>query len=112
MPRIYLYIKNIMRRQDKRKNIEQANLMLEQSYLKSKGLLKEDENMEQDKMYELIEKASNLLEKYGKDADGDIHEVHDKLTLLLDDKNLSDKDKNEINSIHKEMDELIDNSDY
>ena len=101
-----------MRRQDKRKNIEQANLMLEQSYLKSKGLLKEDENMEQDKMYELIEKASNLLEKYGKDADGDIHEVHDKLTLLLDDKNLSDKDKNEINSIHKEMDELIDNSDY
>ena len=101
-----------MRRQDKRKNIEQANLMLEQSYLKSKGLLKEDENMEQDKMYELIEKASNLLEKYGKDADGDIHEVHDKLTLLLDDKNLSDKDKKEIDSIHKEMDELIDNSDY
>ena len=101
-----------MRRQDKRKNLEKVNLMLEQSYLKSKGLLKEDENTEQDKMYELIEKASNLLEKYGKDADGDIHEVHDKLTLLLDDENLSDEDKNEINSIHKEMDELIDNSDY
>lgn len=31
-----------MRKQDRNKNIEQANLMLEQSYLKSKGLLKED----------------------------------------------------------------------
>jgi hypothetical protein len=31
-----------MRKQDKNKNIEQANLVLEQSYLKSKGLLKED----------------------------------------------------------------------
>ena len=29
-----------MRRRDKLKNIEQANLMLEQSYLKSKGFLK------------------------------------------------------------------------
>lgn len=34
-----------MRKQDKRKNIEKANLMLEQSYLKSKGLLKESEDM-------------------------------------------------------------------
>lgn len=33
-----------MRRRDKLKNIEQANLMLEQSYLKSKGLLKEETN--------------------------------------------------------------------
>jgi len=101
-----------MRRQDKRKNIEEANKRLEESYLKSKGLLKEDENMEHDKMYELIERASNVLEKYGKDADGDIDEVHDKLTLLLDDENLSDEDKKEIDSIHKEMDELLDNSDY
>ena len=31
-----------MRKQDRNKNIEQANLVLEQSYLKSKGLLKED----------------------------------------------------------------------
>ena len=31
-----------MRKRDKLKNYEQANLMLEQSYLKSKGLLKED----------------------------------------------------------------------
>ena len=31
-----------MRKRDKLKNIEQANLMLEQCYLKSKGLLKED----------------------------------------------------------------------
>ena len=31
-----------MRRQDKYRNIEQANLMLENSYLKSKGLLKEE----------------------------------------------------------------------
>jgi hypothetical protein len=31
-----------MRKQDKRKNIEQANLMLEQSYLKSKSFLKEN----------------------------------------------------------------------
>ena len=31
-----------MRKRDKLKNIEQANLMLEQSYLKSKRLLKED----------------------------------------------------------------------
>jgi hypothetical protein len=31
-----------MRKQDRNKNIEQANLMLEQSYLKSKGLLKEN----------------------------------------------------------------------
>jgi len=31
-----------MRKQDKNKNIEQANLVLEQSYLKSKGLLKEN----------------------------------------------------------------------
>ena len=31
-----------MRRQDKYRNMEQANLMLENSYLKSKGLLKEE----------------------------------------------------------------------
>lgn len=31
-----------MRRQDKRKNMEQANLMLENSYLKSKGLINEN----------------------------------------------------------------------
>ena len=31
-----------MRKQDRNRNIEQANLMLEQSYLKSKGLLKEN----------------------------------------------------------------------
>jgi hypothetical protein len=31
-----------MRRQDKYRNIEQANLMLENSYLKRKGLLKEE----------------------------------------------------------------------
>lgn len=31
-----------MRRRDKIKNYEQANMMLEQSYLKSKGLIKED----------------------------------------------------------------------
>jgi hypothetical protein len=31
-----------MRKQDKNKSIEQANLMLEESYLKSKGLLKEN----------------------------------------------------------------------
>ena len=31
-----------MRKRDKLKNIEQANMVLEQSYLKSKGLLKED----------------------------------------------------------------------
>lgn len=35
-----------MRRQDKYRNIEQANLMLENSYLKRKGLLKEEENPE------------------------------------------------------------------
>ena len=34
-----------MRRQDKYRNIEQANLMLENSYLKRKGLLKEDSNI-------------------------------------------------------------------
>ena len=32
-----------MRKRDKLKNYKQANLMLEQSYLKSKGLLKEEE---------------------------------------------------------------------
>jgi broad specificity polyphosphatase/5'/3'-nucleotidase SurE len=31
-----------MRKQDKYKNMEQANLMLEQSYLSSKNLVKED----------------------------------------------------------------------
>lgn len=33
-----------MRRRDKLKNIEQANIMLEQAYLKSKGVLKENNN--------------------------------------------------------------------
>ena len=33
-----------MRKKDKLKNIEQVNLMLEQSYLKSKKLLKEETN--------------------------------------------------------------------
>ena len=32
-----------MRRKDKYRNMEQANLMLENLYLKTKGLLKEDE---------------------------------------------------------------------
>lgn len=35
-----------MRRQDKYKNMEQANIMLENYYLKSKGLLKEDKEKE------------------------------------------------------------------
>lgn len=34
-----------MRKQDKYKNIEQANLMLENKYLKSKGLLKENNDL-------------------------------------------------------------------
>jgi hypothetical protein len=34
-----------MRRQDKRENIEKANKRLEESYLTSKGLLKEDEDL-------------------------------------------------------------------
>lgn len=43
-----------MRRQDKRKNIEQANLMLEQSYLKSKGLLKENSEKELAKLKSIL----------------------------------------------------------
>ena len=49
-----------MRRQDKYKNIEQANLMLENHYLKSKGLLKENSNS-----YTIIpENIKNETRKY------------------------------------------------
>jgi len=42
----HIYNKRIkMRIQDNRKNIEQANLMLENFYLKSKGLLKEEDGV-------------------------------------------------------------------
>lgn len=72
-----------MRRQDKRRNIEQANIMLENSYLKRKGLLKEDvsnrypllpENIKNETREYLLDKLKNLqlkvdepsyLESYG-----------------------------------------------
>ena len=56
-----------MRRQDKYKNIEQANLMLENSYLKRKGLLKEEtENSVKfkitDKFYEDMNMSYSTLQ--------------------------------------------------
>jgi hypothetical protein len=50
-----------MRRQDKYRNIEQANLMLENSYLKRKGLLKEEaENSVKFKITDRFYKDMNM----------------------------------------------------
>lgn len=51
-----------MRRQDKYRNMEQANLMLENSYLKRKGLLKEEENPESITI-ELTDKYKNKMKE-------------------------------------------------
>ena len=62
-----------MRRQDKYRNMEQANLMLENSYLKRKGLLKEDSNsfglpedIKNETREYLLDKLRNLQPKLNK----------------------------------------------
>ena len=45
---IFIYKPNTMRRFDKKYNMQKANILAEQRYLQSKGLLKEDDNVELD----------------------------------------------------------------
>lgn len=62
-----------MRKQDKRKNMEQANLMLEQSYLKNKGLLNENLNTKRvkDTLHNLLQDPEVItdLEKISNDKE-------------------------------------------
>jgi hypothetical protein len=113
-----------MRRQDKRKNIEQANLMLEQSYLKSKSLLKENsdnplensdnplENLkstwEKDDMYRIdFFKRKNEKETPGLQLDINgvyfhysLEKLHS-MQKMMEDYNLKDKYPKLYNSIGK-----------
>jgi hypothetical protein len=64
-----------MRRQDKDKNIEKANLILEQSYLKSKGLINENINI------------GHIIKSFGGEQKGDMNKetqaiVKDKLVTI------------------------------
>lgn len=81
-----------MRRQDKRKNIEQANLMLEQSYLKNKGLLNENLNTKSvmNTLRNLLQdpKVMTDLEKISKNKEA--------LDGIVDDmKNMTESEENE-----------------
>lgn len=68
-----------MRRQDKYKNMEKANLVLEQSYLKSKDLINENINI------------GHIIKSFGGDQKGDMNKetqaiVNDKLVTIEGDK--------------------------
>lgn len=74
-----------MRRKDKLKNYEQANLMLEQKFLKSKGLIKEVVDV--DKFNEYIENLSkNYKFPYHMINDNDFSKLYEKLNNLPLDK--------------------------